>query len=109
MNTFNSLKSKIAAVSALVFIIDQHSYGQNGDANAMIGQANQTLSTLGSNIVSLVTLIMGLVGIVFVAVNLVKYFKEQGQSDNSLLKVGGGLLIGAILITVIKNVFLKGA
>lgn len=89
-------------------------YGAAVSAHAQIANATSALSTthstlkgLASTFLNIVSVIMGFVGAAMLAINLSKYAKGDPSSSDSLMKVGGGLLIAVIILQVIRAVFLS--
>lgn len=89
-----------AVISCPVFASAQ------ADANALLTTAKTTISSLVNTIVLIVEIIMGLIGAVMLAVNLAKYFKDDGRANDSLMKIGGGLLIAVVILQVIRMTLL---
>lgn len=56
-------------------------------------------------VINIVSIGIGLVGAVFLAINLSKYIKGDASSDDSLIKVGIGLISAAIIIQIAKISF----
>ena len=94
-NVFNRL-----VMSVLVFLVPVIVFAQTGSASSFIGQINAEVSGLRSGIVTLVRVAVGIIGTVYVAINLIKYFRGQGDSQNSLIRVVVGLVLSVILIAV---------
>ena len=59
------------------------------------GGAQQTVNT--------VTAIIGIVAVIYVGINLPKYLKGHGDSDNALLKVAVGVIIACVLVAIFNN------
>ena len=87
-------------LSALVFLAPVIAFAQSGSASSFIGQINAEVTGLRSGIVTLVRVAVGIIGTVYVAINLIKYFRGQGDSQNSLIRVVVGLVMSVILIAV---------
>ena len=100
----NSVSRYVAAVMA-AYAMCVPSYGT--EANALIDEAKSSLSSSASSFVDLILVIFGLVGIIFIVINAVKYFKGDHDSENSMFKVGIGIILGVIIIYVIKDVMIK--
>lgn len=99
--------SRFAVVAALVVFSVQDAFAQLSGQSALT-KMNTELKSLVSPLLNVLSLLVGVVGAVFVVINLIKYFKSSQQdSDNSLLKVGIGLVIAAVLLQVIKAVALS--
>lgn len=87
-------------VSALAFLAPVVAFAQSGSASSFIGQINAEVSGLRAGVVTLVRVAVGIIGTIYVAINLVKYFRGQGDSQNSLIRVVVGLVMSVILIAV---------
>lgn len=108
MNTKLSKKLTRASIPVLAFLASmENAYCQSSvDLSQAITSTNSTLTTVGNSIIFTVELIMGITAIVFVAINLVKFFKSPNhETNNDLLKIGIGLIIGIIMIEVVKTLF----
>lgn len=82
-------------------------HAQMTSASQMLTSTQTTLKTLSTTLLNIVSIVMGLVGAVMLAVNLSKYAKGDPSSSDSLMKIGGGLLIAVIILQVIRTVFLN--
>lgn len=87
-------------VSALAFLAPVLMQAQAGTAKEFVGRINTEVSGLREGVVTLVRIAVGLIGTIYVAINLVKYFRGQGDSQNSLIRVVVGLVMSVILIAV---------
>lgn len=85
-------------LSALVFLMPALAFAQS--ASDFIGKINTEVSNARAGIVLLVRISIGIIGTVYVAINLIKYFRGQGDSQNSLIRVVVGLVLSVILIAV---------
>lgn len=75
--------------------------------SAALTTAESQLKALVSPLLNVISILIGITGVVFVAINLPKYLKGgDREGENTLLKVGGGLIIAAVLVQVIKAVAL---
>lgn len=84
-------------------------FAQNVTLQGAVDQADQILRTNATRIVNLISLVIGLLGVVMLAWQGAKYLKGDGNSNDALMKVAGGMLIIAILLQVIKAVFIGQA
>lgn len=100
-----NLTSKIICTAAAVVACPVLASAQ-ADANSLLTTAKTTLSGLVNTVVVIVEIIMGLIGAVMLAVNLAKYFKEDGHANDALMKIGGGLLIAVIILQVLRMTLL---
>ena len=85
-------------VSALAFLAPVWMQAQT--AQSFITEINNEVSGLRDGIVTLVRVAVGIIGTIYVAINLIKYFRGQGDSQNSLIRVVVGLVMSVILIAV---------
>lgn len=85
-------------VSALVFLAPVLMQAQT--AQSFITEINSQVSGVREGIVTLVRYAIGIIGTIYVAINLIKYFRGQGDSQNSLIRVVVGLVMSVILIAV---------
>lgn len=77
------------------------------DASTILSTTHTTLLGLATQIVNVVSIVMGLVGVVMLGINLAKYLKGDPSSNDALMKVGGGLLIAVVILQIIKVTLLK--
>lgn len=98
-------------VAGVIFLMTTPAavFAQAPDANSILNGAAVQLNGMAGLIINVVSIVMGLVGAVMLAVNLAKYFKGDPSSNDALMKVGGGLLIAVVLLQVIRMTFLQGA
>lgn len=87
-------------VSALFFLAPVLMQAQAGTARDFVNQINNEVSGLRDGVVTLVRVAVGIIGTIYVAINLIKYFRGQGDSQNSLIRVVVGLVMSVILIAV---------
>lgn len=92
-NYFNRLIVSALAILAPVWM-------QAQTAQSFITEINNEVSGLREGIVTLVRVAVGIIGTIYVAINLIKYFRGQGDSQNSLIRVVVGLVMSVILIAV---------
>lgn len=85
-------------MSVLVFLVPVWMQAQT--AQSFITEINKEVSGLRDGVVTLVRVAVGIIGTIYVAINLVKYFRGQGDSQNSLIRVVVGLVMSVILIAV---------
>ena len=94
----------MAAVAALM-AVQAVAYAAP-DASSILSTTESQLRDMASLIVNVVSVLMGIIGAVMLAVNLAKYAKGDPSSNDSLMKVGGGLLIATVLLQIIRVIFL---
>lgn len=92
-----------ASVASSVSAFAQITNIENG-----MDDATTILKRIGNKSSSLVGVGIGLVGMAYIVINLVKFFKKEPDSDSALLKVGIGLLLAGVLLAVVPAVFFKG-
>lgn len=107
MKKISSLFFKVVAIVTAFLGSSVVSFA-NG-ARSLIDNATSQVKDIADGFVNFILILFGMVGIVFVVINGIKYFKGDHDSENSLFKVGIGLIIGVIVIFVIKNVFFQGS
>ena len=66
---------------------------------SITGEVNQI------SVASIVRVVIGIIAAIYVGINLVKYFRAQGDSQNALLRVVIGVVIALILMAGIGAVF----
>ncbi len=101
------IKSFLIAFLAFSFLAVPQLAFAAGDpsAQSLIDEVETELTGFAEPIINIVTIIMGIIGVVMIAINLSKYLKGDPSSNDSLLKVGIGMLIAVVLLQVIKMVF----
>ena len=60
-----------------------------------------------NNIINLISIIIGIISVVMLSWQLAKYFKGNSDSNDSLMKIRIGMLIAAVLLQVIRAVFIR--
>lgn len=96
-------------ISAAALMLPLLASAQVGDANALLGTAYNEVSSVVSIIINISFLLIGIVGLVMLIPNLMKYLKGDPSSNDALMKVGAGIVIVVIIAQVIRMVFLQGA
>lgn len=81
-------------------------FAQNVTLNGALDQADSILRSNANRFVNVVSLIIGLIGIAMLGWQGAKYLKGDGNSNDALMKIAGGMLIIAILLQVIKAIFI---
>lgn len=71
------------------------------DANTVVTQTKSSLVTLGKNIINLLSVIAFIVAAVMLIPNGYKYFKGDPNTNDSLMKVGAGILLIVVLLQLI--------
>ena len=80
---------------------------QTQDAASMLTTASSTLKTTALPLLNLISVIVGMVGIVMLVPTFVKYAKGEPTSADAFLKHGGGLVIVFVLFQIIRLIFLS--
>jgi formate-dependent nitrite reductase membrane component NrfD len=96
-------------VSAAALMLPLLASAQVGNASALLGTAYSEVSGVVGIIINIAFLIIGIVGLVMLIPNLMKYLKGDPSSNDALMKVGAGIVIVVIIAQVIRMVFLQGA
>lgn len=94
------------AVLGFLMMVPMVAFGAD-DASTILSTTHTTLLSLATQIVNVVSIVMGLVGVVMLGINLAKYLKGDPSSNDALMKVGGGLLIAVVILQIIKVTLLK--
>ena len=96
------------AVTGFFMLLPAVAFADAGTADQILNQTHLQLRNMSGSIVNVVSVIMGLIGVVMLATNLVKYFKVDPSSNDALMKVGGGLLIAVVILQIIRVTLLAG-
>ena len=100
MNTiFKKIISGFAAIAAPVLCFAQT------DANSILNTATSTMKQAGAGVANVVSVLIGLVGIIMLGWNFAKRAKGDQQSNDALMNWGSALLISAIFLQIIKAVY----
>lgn len=100
MNTiFKKIISGFAAIAIPVL-----SFAQT-DANSILNTATSTMKSAGAGVANVVSVLIGLVGIIMLGWNFAKRAKGDQQSNDALMNWGSALLISAIFLQIIKAVY----
>lgn len=101
--------NKIMPAIVTGMLMYQSASAQVIDAKTAIDQTQTQLRAITTSLITVVQIVMGIVAVVFIAINLVKYFKSPShETNNDLMKIAIGIIIALILITVVKSVFSLG-
>lgn len=100
------MKKKIMTAAAAAFV-SIASLAQDVTLNSALEATERVLSQNATSIINVISLIIGIVGVAMLAWQGAKYLKGDGNSNDALMKVGSGLLIIAVLLEIIKAVFLR--
>jgi hypothetical protein len=106
MKHIKPLVRRSAAASALLTLSAGMALAQNQDASSMLTQASSTIKTAASPLLNLVSIIIGMVGVIMLVPTFVKYAKGEPTSADAFLKHGGGLVIAFVLLQLIRLIFL---
>lgn len=71
-------------------------------ANGFLGHLEGDLKGVNGTVKTVVQIVIGLIGTIYVAINLIKYFRGQGDSQNSLLRVVIGIVVALIILGMIQ-------
>lgn len=104
MNFSKNVFSRMA-VAAAALLVPAIAFAQNPTASGMLSNVEGELKGLGGTMINVISVIIGLIGIAMIAINLSKYMKGDPSSNDSLIKVGVGLLIAVVLLQVIRVAF----
>lgn len=74
-------------------------------AEGLLSNATSTVKTAGNGVANLVSVLIGLIGIIMLGWNFAKRAKGDQQSNDSLMNWGSALIIAAIFLQVIKAVY----
>ena len=96
--------------SALVFIGNAVAFAQNGfkqyeDADTRLENVTSDLGTTVRPIFNIASAVLGLIFVIYLIWNITQQQKGNSQAQDSLMKVGGGLLGAILLLQVIKILF----
>lgn len=86
---------------ALVMFLPQVMMAQK-TAEQVLSTTQSTLKGLATSLMNVLSIVLGLVGLVMLIPNGYRYLKGEPTSQDALMKVGAGLLIIVILMQVIK-------
>lgn len=79
---------------------------QTFDANSKITSMTSDLKTIGKNVISLVSVLVGVVGAIMLVWNYFRRAKGEGQGNDALGSWGWGLLFTFIFLQLISKVLL---
>ena len=95
------------AASAVLSLTSGMVLAQTQDASSMLTTAGTTLKTSAGPLLNLVSIIIGMVGVVMLVPTFIKYAKGEPTSADAFLKHGGGLVIVFVLLQLIRLIFLS--
>lgn len=98
---------KLLCVAAAATVFAVVASAQMSDANQILNSTYTTLKSMSKTIINIVSILMGIVGIIMLVLAIPKYTKGDPSSADSLLKVGGGVLIATIILQIIKTTLLN--
>lgn len=90
----------IAAISAPVV-----SSAQTKTAEGILSTAESTIKSAGASVANVISVLIGLIGIIMLGWNFAKRAKGDQQSNDALMNWGSALIISAIFLQVIKAVY----
>lgn len=79
---------------------------QNFDAAAKISSMTSDLRTIGRQVITLVSVLIGIVGAIMLVWNYFKRAKGEGQGNDALGSWGWGLIFTFIFLQLISKVLL---
>lgn len=97
-------------VNRLTLALTAFAYGtvpalaQDGVGKQVIDESKSALKDLGESVVSLVQVLMALGAIIVLAMVIFKVFKGDREAAEKMAWWVGGLTIGFVLLTVVKNI-----
>ncbi len=107
MNSMKRLqKPGRTVLPVLLFLSQGAAYAQMISSDSFLSSVESTLKSSSNSIANIVSIIIGLVGIVMLAWQWFRYNKGEQQTNDSLVKIGGGLVIVVILFQIIKAALL---
>lgn len=99
-----SCSKRIGMAHGVFLISVQNALCQTKDASTMLSTAGTNLKNILNPLVTDVSYILGLIGIVMVAPTLIKFLKGDPASSDAFVKLGSGFLMGFVVLQVIKAV-----
>lgn len=93
----------ILAVASLA--VPVASFAQTQTVDGLLNQTTTTVRSAGTGVANVVSLLIGLVGIIMLGWNFAKRAKGDQQSNDALMNWGSALIIAAIFLQVIKAVY----
>lgn len=71
-----------------------------GEAGTFISGLNSEVSGVTTPLRTVVLLVIGAIALVYAAINLVKYLRGDGQSQNALIRVVVGVAMALIVVAL---------
>ena len=99
-----SCSKRIGTALGVFLISVQSALCQTKDASTMLSTAGTNLKNILNPLVTDISYILGLIGIVMVAPTLIKFLKGDPASSDAFVKLGAGFIIGFILLQIFKIV-----
>lgn len=102
-----SVKVAVAALPLLSLL--QTGYAQDKNADIFLQNITNSANSLGGKVVTIVQIVIGVVGLVWLIPVVIKAIKGDQQSQDSLLKWFGILVVAIAGIQVLRMFFFAGA
>lgn len=96
----------IYIVPAVLLLTQMPADAQMISSDTFLSNVESTLKSSSNAISNIASMIIGLVGIAMLAWQWFRYNKGEQQTNDSLVKIGGGLIIVVILFQIIKTALL---
>lgn len=93
--------------SFISFLIPILASAQTKDAAAILNTATTSLKSIGSPLINIVSVIIGLIGIVMLVPCFARYLRNEPGAGEAFVKHAGGYLIAIILLKVFRMVALS--
>lgn len=98
---------KRLSVLFLAVLLPVISFAQSNLANDFLSDLDDSLSGVSTSLYDIASAVIGLCALVSVGIAFWHQSKGDQQAKDKFLTVAGSLLIAAVLLYVISNVFLK--
>lgn len=93
-NRFPRVAAAVASALLPVFCF------ASGEAGTFLSGMNQELEGVRTNVRTVVMVVIGVIALVFAAINLVKYLRGDGQSQNALIRVVVGVAMALVVVAM---------
>lgn len=71
-----------------------------GEAKNFVSGMSTEISGMGSTVKTVVLTVIGIVALVYAGINLVKYLRGDGQSQNALIRVVVGVAMALVVVAL---------
>ncbi len=75
---------------------------QMQDVSVFLSSWKSLLKSITDNVVDIILIILGLVGVVMAIPNLIKHIKGSPDASDSFLKLGSGLVLAVVIIQLCR-------